>query len=128
MTVTDLYRKLDATSKSQLLKTWGALSMHGFIVLRVWEDEFERINGTPFALILNPSKAARNEEREEHVEMIRHGTKACAVMNKRPHPGASATSISKDAFICGGLVEQGDQVWIELVERVSLDEVKKRLS
>ena len=106
--------------------SWGAVSKTGDAYLRVWADEIETIDGKRCARLTNHS-AFKNKpkhpgyrERNEHVSMIKCGTKAYAVLCRAENAGAAPRKIAsfdRKQLLVGGTVIQdshGDD-WLEIV-------------
>lgn len=75
----------------------------GNVYLRVWENEFQSIDGKRHVLILRNPEASDvrpgrpgRREREDHIERIRQGARAFCVVCRAKDPEATPKSI--DSF------------------------------
>jgi hypothetical protein len=76
--ISDLFQAFGAPLKNNRW-SWGAVSTTGDVYLRVWGDEFRRINDKQCARITNHKKRESEEgnerlgwiERLEHIELIK---------------------------------------------------------
>ena len=74
MSISAFFRQLGAPLRN-IRWAWGAVRRDGPVVLRVWDDFLEVIDGEEYALVDYKPKPGRSElgyrERLEHVNLLR---------------------------------------------------------
>ena len=114
--------------------SWGAVNHKGDVIMRVWsdKDEFDYKNKT--VLVLHPvnrngvdiSCRPGYQEREEHLDMIRNGSKFYMVVCNPKDPNANVREVKDfrtDRVYVGGILIQDPNnpnntlaTWITLIE------------
>ena len=133
MSMADLFQKLGAPLKNTRW-SWGAVSEEGDVYLRVWVDEFRKIDDKQTVRVTrhrtsrsNPEKAG-HKERLEHVAQIGAGAKSfcvlCEAKDPNNHPRELASFDNKTILVGGKLIQDGEDFWLELTQRINVDELK----
>jgi len=135
---TEFFQSLGAPLQD-FRRSWGGVRAgDSAIFLRVWQDETRRIDGKLYTMITarkwfadDPANFG-NSERLRHVEAIRAGASAFAVMCLAEDPSASPRTIrsfdDRDLFIGGGLMAFEGEEWLELVDKVSVSKLRTNKS
>lgn len=131
---TEFFKSFDAPLQD-FRRSWGGVrSGDGAIFLRVWQDETRRINGKLYTMVTarkwfadDPANFGNNE-RVRHVEAIRLGAPAFAVMCLAEDPSVSPRTIrsfdDRELFIGHGLISHEGEEWLELVDKVSVSKLR----
>ena len=128
MPITDFFKRLHAPLANARW-SWGSVRESDEIVfLRVWQDRKIKHDGRHFMMITHHEKFDGNKdnlgykERNEHVELIRAGSKCFMVMCLVDDVDAAPRKIksfnSKDIFIGGEILEINGNTWMELAGRI----------
>lgn len=124
--VSQVFRRIGAPLKN-MRWSWGAVSDNGDVYLKVWADEFDRVDGRLWARLTRHSAFAQNPghpgwlERKRHVAMVQQGAKSfaikCRAKDTNANPRTIASIDDKRLFIGGAVCtdSEGDS-WLELVE------------
>lgn len=80
--------------------SWGAVHPNGDVYLRVWEDEFRTVHGQRCARLTNREfyrqygrRHPGNEERLEHIRLIRNGAPSFCIVCRMANPNAKSRTI-----------------------------------
>lgn len=131
-----LFRHLGAPLHNERW-SWGA-STENFVVLRAWQDEMRRVDGTLRVVILKKVYADQDlthrngyKEREKHIGEIDGGKAVYVVMCRAVDPGSQPRDIlsfeKKDVFVGGKVISTDNEVTeLELVERISIRDFRKQ--
>lgn len=132
MSMAALFEKLGAPLYN-IRWSWGAVSEEGNVYLRVWADEFRKINGkqtvrvTHHRAFENDPENSGYKERLEHVAQIGVGAKSlcvlCVAKDPNSHPRELASFDDKTIFVGGELIPDGGDYWLELTQRIKVDEL-----
>ena len=133
MSMADLFQKLGAPLKNTRW-SWGAVSEEGDVYLRVWVDEFRKIDDKQTVRVTRHRTSGSNpenvghKERLEHVAQIGAGAKSfcilCVAKDPNSHPRELASFDKKSIFVGGKLIQDGEDFWLELTQRINVDELK----
>lgn len=133
MSLTDLFKKIGAPLANQRW-SWGATRQDGSVVLRVWQDRKEKIDGRWCMMIAHHEKYIDNEkslgyqERLAHIESIKAGAKCYMIMCLAKDVDASPRGIQsfnqKDIFVGGKVIEHNGNTYIELSDRHVISKMK----
>jgi hypothetical protein len=136
MTLTSLFKYLNAPLTNQRWSWGAARASDGAVFLRVWQDEIVKSGQRRLARVTANAVFAGNEadpgyaERLRHVELIRNGAKSymivCAAVDVHASPRAIATFNEKEVFVGGTLAETNGEWWLELVSRQPVQSVRAR--
>jgi hypothetical protein len=129
VTPSDFFRSLGAPFANQRW-SWGAVRESDQVLfLRVWQDETRKFDGKLYVMVTarkwyaGEPASPGNEERLRHIEAIRRGMRAFAVMCVAEDPDASPRVIHKfnrdELFVGGSLRTEDGEEWLELNGRVS---------
>lgn len=132
MSLTELFKKVGAPLANQRW-SWGAVRPDGAVVLRVWQDRKEKINGKWYMMIAHHEKYNDNEEnlgyqeRLSHIERIKRGAKCYLIMCLAKDPEATPRSIksfnNKDIFVGENVIEYEGNTYIELIDRYAISKI-----
>ena len=132
MDITDLFKKVGAPLKNDRW-SWGAVSEGGDVYLRVWQDEFRTIDGKQTVRVTahkefeNDPKNLGYNERLKHVDKIRAGAKSFCILCLAKDPNSQPREIKdfddKEIFVGGELIQDGEDCWLELTQRIKVDEL-----
>jgi hypothetical protein len=132
MSLAQLFKKIEAPLANQRW-SWGAKRIDGSVVLRVWQDQKEKIDEKWHMLVSHHERYTDNEEnlgyqeRLSHMETIKNGAKCYMIMCLAKDPGASPRSIKsfndKDIFVGGGIVEHNGNTYVELADRHAISKI-----
>ena len=128
MTPSDFFRYLGAPLANQRW-SWGAVRQaDNVVVLRVWQDETRKFDGKLHVMVTAHQWFADDPgnlgdvERLRHLDAIRAGLRAFAVMCVAADPRESPRRISKfnrdELFVGGTLRTEDGEEWLELTGRV----------
>ena len=130
MSLTEFYKKLDAPLANQRW-SWGSTRPDGSVVLRVWQDRTERIDGKSFIIIANHNNHAYKKnhgykERLEHIKKISDGAKCLMVMCLAKDVTEQSRTIKSYnqnfLFLGGELLEKDEKTYIELSDKRKIEE------
>lgn len=126
MSLTDLFKKVNAPLVNQRW-SWGSIRPDGSVVLRVWQDRKEKINGKWYMMIAHHERYVENEdnlgyqERLAHIELIKSGAKCymfmCLAENVNASPRKILSFNEREVFIGGSIIEHDGNTYIELIDR-----------
>ena len=129
MSLSDLFIRVGAPLANQRW-SWGALRADGAVVLRVWQDRKEKIDGKWCMMVVHHEKYDENadalgyRERLAHVEAIRSGSKCfmimCLAIDTKRSPRKVQSFNDQDIFVGGALLEHQGNTYIELVDRYAI--------
>lgn len=131
MTLSEFFEKLGAPL-ANVRWSWGSMRSDGTVVLRVWQDRTQKIDGVRYVQLTHLEKYGDGRgrdnlgysERLSHVENIRAGAKTLLVMCSVEEPKASPRKIKSfnqsDVFVGGKVIEIDRDTWIELADRVPI--------
>jgi hypothetical protein len=129
--ISSFFESLGAPLKN-IRWSWGAVRRDGTVVLRVWNDFIQVIDGEECALVDYKPKPGRKElgyrERLEHVNLLRSGRPCLMVLctaeddsHHVPDTGVVRRIVAFEAqtvLVGGGLVRQSDgRVWMRIADR-----------
>jgi hypothetical protein len=125
MTLEAFFRKLGAPLNNTLW-SWGAIGKDGTVYLRVWQDETKKIEGKLYVRVflsgVHEDGNLGNNERINHLEMIGNGSKCflimCIVKDINAPKRLITRYIKNELFVGGSLMKLGDDIWIEIIDRV----------
>ena len=133
MTMADLFKKVGAPLKNTRW-SWGAVSEKGDVFLRVWADERKQLDGrltvrvTHHAVFADQPENLGYRERLEHVALIAAGARSfciqCTAKDTNAVPRALASFDRRTLFVGGDLIDAGGDSWLELTERITIEELK----
>lgn len=134
LSLSEMFASLGAPLTNQRW-SWGAERPNGgALFLRVWQDECAKIdNRRAVRITANTYFAGKpdnlgNTERLKHVGLIRAGRTAYLIMCVAVDPGAEPRKIAhfndREVFVGGEVFDYEDDVWIELVSRKPITEVR----
>ena len=132
MSLSSFFSKLGAPLKNQRW-SWGGIRKEGSIVLRVWQDRKEKIDGKLFMIIANHERYKDNQsnpgykERIEHINKIKTGAKCYMVMCLAKSPDAFPREIKsynkEDIFVGGELLNKENKTYISLEDRHPISKI-----
>jgi hypothetical protein len=127
MSMTELFSKLNAPLANSRWSWGGEKQDEDAVVLRVWQDRKRKIGDKHYMMLTHHEKFVGKEdklgyqERNQHVERARNGTKCymvmCLAKNVEASPRAIKSFNEKDIFVGGKVEELDGDTWIELVDR-----------
>ena len=114
--------------------SWGSVREDGVVVLRVWQDEVKKRDGSIFVKVAYKPKLQQDDgdplghrERLDHVERIRRGATSYLVVCQAVDVDAKPRKVKDfehECVFCGGqLVKMHGCWWIELGRRIPVREV-----
>lgn len=128
ISLSDLFSK---KLKSPLLNarwSWGAINANNAVVLRVFQHEFEKRNVHIYSELWEDSLG--KTERKNHVDLVRLGSPlgliVCLAENTSEGKERIKQFNEQEVFVSGRLIDDGVNVWCEVIERVSLAEWNSR--
>lgn len=117
--------------KSPLLNSrwsWGAVNAKSAVILRVFQHEFEKRKVHIYSDLWEDSLG--KAERKNHVDLVRLGSPLGLVVCLAEDTPEGKERIKqfneREVFVSGRLIEDGINVWCEVVERISLEEWNTR--
>ena len=121
MTISDFFEHHLGAPLCNKRWSWGAISPSGHVYLRVWDDEFQTVQGRHHVRVMYPSGPSRSHgysERQGHLQMIQEGAKAFGVIQTAVDPEASPRRIKSfdatELMVGGKLLENSDGfMWLE---------------
>jgi hypothetical protein len=133
MSVSGFFRQLGAPLRN-IRWSWGAVRADGTVVLRVWDDFIETINGNRYVMVEYrpkpepPPKDLGYWERRDHINLIRSGRPCLMVMctaedagRHVPYGGSGARKIvafdDKRIFVGGDFLEKTDKLMMRIADR-----------
>jgi hypothetical protein len=132
MSLTELFKKIDAPLANQRW-SWGSVRPDGSVVLRVWQDRKEKINGKWHMMVAHHEKYTDNEEnlgyqeRLDHIARVKNGANCYMIMCLAKDPAATPRSIKsfneKDVFVGENIIEHEGNTFIELVDRYPISNI-----
>ena len=133
MSSADLFQRLGAPLKNPRW-SWGAVSGQGTVFLRVWADEFQKLNGKQTVRVTKHKRFEDEpdnlgyKERVEHIALIGAGAPSFCVLCKAKDPSTKPREVAsyddKTVFVGGELIDHEGDSWLELTDRISIDEVR----
>jgi hypothetical protein len=134
VTLTDFFKYLGAPLANSRW-SWGSVRpSDGSVLLRVWQDEQQKIDGNWFTQVTFPDFFKANpgnlgySERLEHVELIRSGSPSYMVMCLARDVHADPREIKSfnrdDVFVGGRLIDTDKGVFLERASRRSVADVR----
>jgi hypothetical protein len=115
--------------------SWGAVNARdGAVFLRVWQDETQRIDGRLFMRITANDYFPNNDptnlgwqERLRHVGLVRAGALSFMIMCVARDVNATPREVQSfnrsEVFRGGQLIDADGDAWLELRERVRVQDV-----
>lgn len=114
--------------------SWGAQrATDGAVFLKVWQDRARVEDGRELMLLdrhRDDPKASKNlgyRERVRHIQAVRSGSRCymvvCVARDVSAHPRSIKEFDDRTLLVGGELVENGGDVWIEVVGRKPTSEV-----
>lgn len=132
MSLTELFKKVDAPLANQRW-SWGSVRSDGSVVLRVWQDRKEKIDGKWHMMIAHHEKYTNNEEnlgyqeRLDHIERIKSGARCYMIMCLAKDPEAAPRAIKsfneKDIFVGENVIEYKGNTYVELADRHAISKI-----
>lgn len=127
MSLEEFFRKIGAPLNN-VLWSWGAIGEDGNIYLRVWQDETKKIEGRLHVRVflsgIHDDSNPGNNERLRHIKMIEDGAKCflimCIVKDLNAPKRQIKRYIENELFVGGGLLKVGDDIWIEITDRIPI--------
>lgn len=123
MTISGFFEHRLGAPLRNVIWSWGATSPStGHVYLRVWDHEFDTVNGRRCVLVTDGPHAKRtshgDRERHAHVQVIQRGAKAFCVVLTAVDPKASRPKIKSfntTELMVGGAVIEDDsgRLWLE---------------
>lgn len=115
--------------------SWGAVRQgDGAVFLRVWQDEWQRIGRLRAVRITANREFADHPEnlgyaeRLRQVELIRAGNPSfmimCLAQDEDANPRVIRNFNNADLFVGGQLIEHDGDIWLEVVRRVPVGQVR----
>jgi hypothetical protein len=108
--------------------SWGATRKDGSVILRVWTDQVETIDGVPSVCVLRPDWKVDGpnpglNERLRHLMDLRRGGTAYLVFCESTNPGVVTprkikSFDGKHVVIAGRLIEEKEKFWLELGPKI----------
>lgn len=135
MSPTDFFRFLGAPLANHRW-SWGAIRpSDGALFLRVWQDETRKIDGRLHAQVTahqwfkdDPGNLGY-AERLRHIDLIRQGAPAYAVMcvaaDTTASPRVIHTFDRNDLFVGGAIRHVDGEEWLELLGRKPVSELRQ---
>ena len=127
MSITGLFKKLNAPLANARW-SWGSVrESDGTVILRVWQDRKTCHDDRYFMMVTFHEKFAGSDnqgykERVEHAKLVREGSKCYMLMCVADDVDASVRTIktlnSQDVFIGGEVIEYNGDTWVELAGRM----------
>jgi len=127
VTLAALFRALNAPLANARWSCGGVRARDGAVFLLVWQDRMTRHDGRWFMAVTHHAQYQTNkedrgyQERLEHVELLRRGAPCymvmCLARDIHATPRRIKSFNADDIFIGGQLVELGNEVWVERVDR-----------
>ena len=110
--------------------SWGSIRSDQVIFLRVWQHETKTINGKEFQRIgysfrrSQVKPTAGNNERRRHIEAIEGGSQVymvvCTALDGADGSRRIQSFNQEFVWLGGELLIQGNDVWLEQKEKVSI--------
>lgn len=126
MSISALFEQVGAPL-TNIRWSWGAVRQDGAIVLRVWQNETQRINGRTYIQLTHHQAFVGKEgdrgyqERLRHVEQIQDGAKCylvmCEPMDVKEIPRHIKAFNERELFLAGEIVELAGDFWVPLAAR-----------
>jgi hypothetical protein len=127
MTLTSLFKYLNAPLTNQRW-SWGAVrASDGAVFLRVWQDEIKKSGQRRLARVTANAVFGGDEtnpgyaERLRHVDLIRNAATSymilCEAVDVVASPRAVAKFNEREVFVGGNLTESDGEWWLELASR-----------
>lgn len=117
--------------KSPLLNSrwsWGAVNPRKAVILRVFQHEFDKRKVHIYSDLWGDSLG--KAERKHHVDLVRLGSPLGLVVCLAEDTSEGKEKIKqfneKEVFVSGKIIEDGVNVWCEVVERIPLDDWNAR--
>lgn len=127
MTISEFFGYLGAPL-ANVRWSWGATRKDGSVVLRVWKDQVETIDGVPSVCVLRPDWKVDGPnpglgERLRHIMDLRRGGKAYLVFCESTNPGIvtprTIKSFDEEHVVIGErLIQKKENFWLALGESV----------
>lgn len=131
MTLTEFYKRLGAPLANQRW-SWGSTRSDGTVVLRVWQDRTEKIDGKQHVIIANHNNHAYTEnnrgytERVKHIEEIHNGSDCLMIMCLAKDPSEVSRTIERFnknyLFVGGELHVKDNKTYIEIADKRKIEE------
>jgi hypothetical protein len=133
--ISDLFKLVGAPLKN-VRWSWGSVSNGGDVFLRVWGDQFRKLDDKTFVRITNYKKREADQgnerlgwnERLEHIDQIRNGANVycfvCTAKDPNGSPREMVDFDDKSYFAGGSLIEQDGDYWLELRQRIKIKPIK----
>ena len=132
MSLTNFFKKLEAPLVNSRW-SWGAVRQDGSVVLRVYQDRKEKIDGEIYMMVANHVRFSGIEEklgyqeRLAHIEKIKKGAKClmimCLAKDVEAFPRSIKSYNQKDIFVGGRVIEYNQNTYIQLVDRYPISEL-----
>jgi len=137
MTLTGIFAYLGAPLANQRW-SWGAVRpSDGAVLLRVWHDEEQKIDGVWFTQVTFTGFSKENlsnlgyAERLKHVELIRRGAPSylvmCQAQDVLASPRVVANFDRNDVFVGGRLVDIDGDAWLERAARRPISSIRLKI-
>ena len=130
--ISDLFQKVGAPLKNKRW-SWGAVSLKGYVFLRVWSDERRQIDDkltvrvTHHSVFSDEPENLGYKERLEHVALIAGGARSfcvqCTAKDPNAHPRQLDSFDSRRLFVGGSLIQHGEDSWLELAQPININEL-----
>lgn len=128
MNITSLFKRLGAPLKNQRW-SWGSVSPHGTVFLRVWQGETTKVNGKHYVLLTNRERFEGKgdlgyEERLLRIQMLERGATGycifCEPKDPEGVPRELKSFVETDLFPVGELIEHQGDIWLQFGPRVPI--------
>ena len=132
MSLTDFYRKLGAPLTNNRW-SWGSTMQDGTVLLRVWQDRVEKIDGKRYVVVANHNIEAYTpnnlgyKERLDHLRTASAGSNCLLIMCLAKDPEVNPRSIKSYnknyVFVGGTTIEKDERTYMEIVDKISVDKI-----
>jgi hypothetical protein len=133
MSITELFKKLGAPLVNSRW-SWGSVrELDGAVFLRVWQDRKINEGGHTFLMVSHHEKYEDDpdnrgyKERISHIELVQSGAKCyminCIAEDVNATPRKIMRFNQSEVFVGGRVVEKFGDVWVELADRIPIEEV-----
>jgi putative restriction endonuclease len=134
MNITDFYKNMLGANLVNVRTSWGATNPStNQVFLRVWDDQFETVNGFERILVLRSNwnkKSNGFPERKRHLEAIRNGSEGYGVLCTPKISSSRKRSIAnfnrENLLKFGELIDDGTHVYARIIARIPVAHLARR--
>lgn len=119
------FARMHQINVTNIVWSWGGIQTDGSVVLFVWNDEIEKVNGVRCVRVLDPAFDGRPgySERVTHLEQAKIGGKAIKLAIQRrdkkdPNEISVTKEIVSDLFFAGVPFDHLGSIWVPVGLRI----------